>query len=134
LKVFHTPIAGYGDAHKPPVPQERIMNTFRRSLAVAGAFAALTVATTSFAGAPSADSLTVAVRYDDLNLSTSAGANALYHRISVAAREVCPEVVSRDMRVAAASKRCQASAVAHAVRDVNNPQLALVHAAHVSHG
>ena len=63
------------------------MNTgiFRRSLAVAGAFAALTVATTSFAGAPSADAPTVSVRYDDLNLSTSAGVNALYHRISVAA-------------------------------------------------
>jgi UrcA family protein len=110
------------------------LTNFRRSLAVAGAFAALTVATTSFAGAPSADPPTVAVRYDDLNLSTPAGVNALYHRISVAARQVCPDVFSRDMGVVAAGERCQASAVAHAVRDVNNPQLALVHAAHVSHG
>ena len=108
--------------------------TFRRSLAVVGAFAALTVATTSFAGAPSADVPTVSVRYDDLNLSTSVGVNALYHRISVAARQVCPDVFSRDLAVVAAGDRCQANAVANAVRDLNNPQLALVHAAHVSHG
>ncbi len=111
-----------------------ITGTFRRSLAVAGAFAALTVATTSFAAAPSADAPTVSVRYDDLNLSTSTGVNALYHRISAAARQVCPDVFSRDLAVVAAGDRCQANAVANAVRDLNNPQLALVHAAHVSHG
>ena len=108
--------------------------TFRRAFAVAGAFAALTVAATSFAGAPSSDVPSVSVRYDDLNLTTSVGANALYHRISVAARQVCPDVYSRDLAVVAAGERCQANAVAHAVRDLNNPQLALIHAAHVSHG
>jgi UrcA family protein len=108
--------------------------TFRRSLAVVGAFATLTVATTSFAAAPSSDVPSVSVRYDDLNLTTSVGVNALYHRISVAAREVCPDVYSRDLAVVVAGERCQANAVAHAVRDLNNPQLALVHAAHVSHG
>jgi UrcA family protein len=110
------------------------LTQFRRSLAVAGAFAALTVATTSFAAAPSVDPPAVAVRFDDLNLSTTAGVSSLYQRISVAARQVCPDVFSRDLAVAAAGERCQASAVSQAVRKVNNPQLALVHAAHVSHG
>ena len=110
------------------------MNTFRRSLAVAGAFAALTVATTSFAGGPSPDPPTASVRYDDLNLSTSAGVNVLYHRISVAALKVCPDVFSRDLGIVAAGERCRANAVANAVRDLNNPQLAVVHAAHISHG
>jgi UrcA family protein len=107
---------------------------FRRSLAVAAASAALTVATTSFAAQPSSDPPSVSVRYDDLNLSTAAGVNALYQRISTAARAVCPDVHSRDLGVAAAGERCKASAVAHAVSDLHNPQLALLHASRVSRG
>jgi UrcA family protein len=107
---------------------------FRRSLAVAGAFAMLTVATTSFAGAPSADPPTMSVRYDDLDLATAAGVNTLYRRISAAAQQVCPDVYSRDLGVVAAGERCQANAIAQAVRQVNSPQLALVHAARASRG
>jgi UrcA family protein len=112
------------------------MNTriFRRSLAVAGAFAVLSVATTSFAGTPSAAPPSVSVRYDDLNLTTPAGVNTLYRRISAAARQVCPDAYSRDLAVVAAADRCQANAVAQAVRAVNSPQLALLHATHTSHG
>ena len=107
---------------------------FRRSLAVAAAAAALTVATTSFATPPSSDAPSVTVRYDDLNLTTTAGVNALYHRISTAARAVCPDTYSRDLGVVAAGERCQASAIAHAVSDLHNPQLALLHASRVSRG
>jgi UrcA family protein len=110
------------------------LTTIRRSLAVAGAFAALTVATTASAGAPSADAPSVSVRFDDLNLSTSAGVNVLYRRISAAARQVCPDVFSRNLAVVAAGERCQATAISQAVREINNPQLAVVHAAHVTHG
>lgn len=111
-----------------------ITGTLRRSLAVAGAFAVLTVATTSFAAQPDSDAPRVAVRYDDLNLATSVGANTLYRRISAAARQVCPDVYSRDLAVVAAGERCQAHAISQAVHDLNNAQLALIHAAHVSHG
>ena len=110
------------------------LTQFRRALAVAGACAALAVAATSFAAAPSVDSPAVSVRFDDLNLTTTAGVNSLYRRISFAARQVCPDVYSRDLVVVAAGQRCQASAISEAVRKLNNPQLALVHAAHVSHG
>jgi len=107
----------------------------RRSLAVAGAFAALTVATTSFAAAPSVDSpRSVTVHYDDLDLSSTAGVNVLYKRISAAARQVCPDIYSRDLGVVAAADRCYASAVAKAVTEVNNPHLAMVYAAHTSRG
>jgi len=107
------------------------LTTFRRSLAVAGAFAALAVSTATFAGdgAPS-----VTVRYDDLNLATPVGVEILYRRISSAARAVCPDVHSRELVVVSAGERCQANAVAEAVRQVNNPQLAVVHASHVSRG
>jgi UrcA family protein len=115
-------------------PAASKVTTFRRSLALAGAFAALAATSISFAAPLSDDAPSVTVRYDDLNLSTSAGVDALYRRISNAARQVCPDARSRDLSVVVASERCQAHAVAQAVREVNNTHLALVHAAHVSRG
>jgi UrcA family protein len=110
------------------------LTALSRTLAFAGAFAALAVSTTSFAAAPGNDPPSVAVRYDDLNLSTTDGVNALYRRITVAARQVCPDPYSHDLAVVAASERCQATAIAKAVGEVNNPQLAALHATRVSHG
>jgi UrcA family protein len=109
------------------------LTTFRRSLALAGALAAMSVTALSFA-APADDVPSIAVRYDDLNLATTDGANTLYRRISNAARQVCPDPFSRDLAVVTASERCQAEAVNRAVREVNNPQLAMVYASHTSHG
>ena len=108
--------------------------TLRRSLALAGAFAALTVTTTSFA-APSSDAApTVTVRYADLDLTTTAGANTLYRRIADAASVVCPDPRSRSLGDIAARERCERDAIAQAVSEVKNTQLALVHAAHASRG
>ena len=110
--------------------------SFRRALALASAFALIAaVSATSFAAAPAADDPpSIKVRFDDLDLSTAAGANALYHRISVAARRVCPNSYSRDLDTVAAIERCQATAIANAVHALNSPQVALVHASHVSRG
>jgi UrcA family protein len=99
-------------------------------LAVAG----LVASVSAFAGTTDADVRSVAVRYDDLNLSTSVGVNTLYRRISAAAREVCPDIYSRDPRAFVAARSCQADAIAKAVREVNNPSLAMLHANHVAHG
>ena len=106
----------------------------RRALAVAGAVVAMAITTVTVA-APAGDAApSVAVRYDDLNLADPAGVNALYRRIAHAARQVCPDVYSRDLNVVSAGERCQAAAVARAVSDVHDTQLALVHAARTSHG
>jgi UrcA family protein len=88
----------------------------------------------SFAGTSNVDTSSVSVRYDDLNLSTTAGINALYRRISSAARDVCPDVYSRDTQVVLAGQRCQTAAIARAVSQVNNPSLAMLHAARPSRG
>jgi UrcA family protein len=98
--------------------------------AVAGVVAAVA----SFAATPAADGLSVSVRYDDLNLSTTKGVNTLYRRISAAAREVCPDIYSRDLHVVLAAQHCQSAAIAKAVSEVNNPSLAMLHAARASHG
>lgn len=108
------------------------LTTFRRSLALAGACAALAVTTVSIAAAPSDEVRSMKVRYDDLNLATAAGVDTLYHRISSAATVVCPIEDGRNLRMVAIMERCRADAIANAVRDVNNPQLALVHAARAS--
>ena len=100
------------------------------ALAVAGVVASVA----SFAATPSVDSPSVTVRYDDLNLSTTAGVDKLYHRISSAARDVCPDIYSRDTNIALAAHRCQAAAIARAVSQVNSPALAMLHAARASHG
>jgi UrcA family protein len=110
------------------------LTTFRRSLAVAGACAALAVTAGAFAAAPSDQLSKVTVRYDDLNLATAAGVDVLYRRISSAARTVCHDENSRDLGIAAAVRQCRESAIAQAVHEVNNPRLALVHAARVSRG
>jgi UrcA family protein len=99
-------------------------------LAVAG----LVASVTGFAATPDVDAPSVSVRYDDLNLATTSGVNALYRRISVAARQVCPDIYSRDTHVVLAAQHCQAAAIAKAVSEVNNPSLAMLHAARASRG
>jgi len=110
------------------------LTTFRRSLAVAGAFAALAVTTVGSAAAPRDEAPSVTVRYDDLNLASTAGVDALYRRISSAASAVCRDEHTRDLTLQAAVEHCRANAIAQAVAEVKNPQLAVVHATHVSHG
>jgi UrcA family protein len=137
--VFDTHLAGNGDRSTNST-QERIMTTIakstqlRRAFAVAAAFTALSAAATSQAAMPGDDTVSVTVRYDDLNLSSPAGVNALYSRISAAARQVCPDSHSRDLGAVLAAHRCQVDAVAKAVSEINSPQLAMVHAARVSRG
>jgi UrcA family protein len=99
-------------------------------LAVAGLAASVTGFAATFDVAPPS----VSVRYDDLNLSTTDGVNMLYRRISSAARQVCPQSDLRDLHMLLIAERCQAAAVSKAVSEVNNPSLAMVHAAHSSHG
>jgi UrcA family protein len=107
---------------------------FRRSLALAGACAALSLSTVSFATPPSDATPSVAVRFDDLNLATSAGVETLYRRISHAAQSVCPVGDIRDLALISASERCQAQAVSRAVNELHNPKLAVLHAARASQG
>lgn len=93
------------------------------ALAIVGVVASVA----SFAATPGVDAPSVSVRYDDLNLSTTAGVDTLYRRISAAARDVCPDIYSRDTHTVLAAQRCQAAAISRAVSQVNNPSLAMLH-------
>ena len=61
------------------------------------------------------------VRFKDLDLSTTVGAQTLYERIKSAASDVCSEQDYMFVR------KCRARAVADAVAGVNSPLLSNVH-------
>jgi UrcA family protein len=67
------------------------------------------------------------VRYDAANLSTDAGARALYAKISRAAERVCPNNYSLvNNRFV---QECREQAIAAAVAKIGNQRLAELHAA-----
>ena len=71
----------------------------------------------------------VVVRYDDLNLATAAGAQALYARISAAADRACggaPDI--RELRQHQSYRTCVDESVERAVKKVDNARLQALHA------
>jgi UrcA family protein len=70
----------------------------------------------------------VRVRFGDLDITTSAGAAALYHRIEAAARVTC-EYEDHPLVRPPSTERCSSSAISAAVASVNSPLLSAVHAA-----
>jgi UrcA family protein len=97
--------------------------------------ACLIVGASATAYAAAADPApSVRVNYHDLNLATEQGTQALYERIVLAARRVCAVSDIRILAEVAAAQVCQAQAIAHAVHDVNSPQLAAVYSAHQPQG
>jgi len=72
------------------------------------------------------DPASIKVGYSDLNLSTIAGAQALYGRIKSAARTVCG-YEGRNLTDQAAWNSCYHGAIADAVAKVNSPLLTAVH-------
>lgn len=65
------------------------------------------------------------VKFKDLDVSTANGAQALYGRISAAAREVCRAESYATVR------GCRAQAVDQAVQRVGNPLLSSIHRSEV---
>lgn len=70
------------------------------------------------------------MRYEDLNLSTAAGAKALYRRIHTAALQVCGDVNSRQPDQATAAQACVDHAIASSVRAVNRESLTRIASVH----
>ena len=109
------------------------VNQFRRTSTAIAALAAAVIAGTAHVGGPAAASLTVS--YGDLNLASEQGANALYARVTAAARQVCGAegLDIRDLQAYAAARACESQAISRAVHDVHAPQFAARFAAHREH-
>jgi UrcA family protein len=100
---------------------------------LAGAAATLLAMTAHAATTPSQDRLqppSRAVRYGDLDLSTTEGSARLYRRLTHAAQQVCPQVQPKDLGDYIRSRDCQVEAIRRAVRDIDSPMLARVANAH----
>jgi len=89
----------------------------------------LASAATSDADVPS-----IVVRYSGQSLGTESGVQLLYHRIVVAARQVCPEETVRNLAAHAMAQQCRQQAIARAVQQINNPRLAAMHARNTKNG
>jgi len=85
-------------------------------------------------GTARADEPSMKVSYQDLNLSTEQGSQALYARIAAAARAVCTAEDIRDLRARPAVETCREQAIARAVHNVDSPRLAALYAAHLQRG
>ena len=72
---------------------------------------------------------TVTVRYADLDLNTSAGAEELYARLRTAARHVCNVAEARALGDAMRSKACYQQVLAAAVNNVKSPMVDALHRA-----
>jgi UrcA family protein len=71
----------------------------------------------------------IKVRFGDLDLSTTTGAQTLYRRIAAAASEVCG-YEGRGLTEVAVWNSCYRGAIADAVTKVNSPLLTAVHTGH----
>lgn len=105
--------------------------TALRGLIAGTAFVALSlgVATVSTA-AGSQDERQITVKYADLDVSTTQGANLLYGRIHAAAEGVCEHFVDSDYFSAMRRQACVSKAIDGAVNQVAKPALSAVYNAH----
>ncbi|HEV7715348.1 MAG TPA: UrcA family protein [Steroidobacteraceae bacterium] len=69
------------------------------------------------------------VSYSDLNLDRSADAAQLYTRIERAARNVCRDQLGTRSPAQVVPQECLRQVIGEAVANVNNPNLAAIHAA-----
>jgi UrcA family protein len=79
------------------------------------------------------DPPSVAVSYDDLDLTNTAGDKALYNRIRSAAQAVCRSFESRQLSQLAQHHQCLDRATTRAVADVNQPNFSAYYSALFPH-
>jgi UrcA family protein len=99
------------------------------ALLALGSLAGILAVGTANAASPDEVPSTV-VKYGDLNLSTDLGVQVLYHRIMRAAEQVCPGASIQPLTARAKVQACRDEAVARAIRQIDNSQLAALYAAH----
>jgi UrcA family protein len=86
------------------------------------------------AGAAGADVPAVSVKYSQESLATNGGVYDLYRRITIAATQVCPDFLIRDLGAQRRVAQCREQAVARAISQIDNPKLAALHASHSKNG
>jgi UrcA family protein len=113
-----------------------------RAAGLRGKFALLTLASVvgimgagaAGAASPAADVPTVVVKYSQESLANDGGVQDLYRRITIAARQVCPDASFRDLAAQHRVAQCRVEAMARAIRQIGNSRLAALHAGRSKNG
>jgi len=106
----------------------------RFTLLLLGGLAGAMAAGAASAAGTDNDPPSVTVKYSQESLATNGGVSDLYRRITFAAKQVCPDVSFRDLAAQHRVAQCREQAVAVAIRQIGNPQLAALHANHSKNG
>jgi UrcA family protein len=107
------------------------MTRLATKILLLGGIAGLAVAGVAAASPANGEAPALVVRYNADMLATDSGARALYHRLAVAAVEVCPQPINTripNVKIV----ECRNEAIAAAVSKIHNQRLAAVHAAATS--
>jgi UrcA family protein len=104
------------------------------ALLVLGGLAGIMAAGMASAANLAIDVPSVVVKYDAASLSTDRGVNDLYRRLTSAARKVCPDPSFRDLSAQQQARECRNRAVARAVSQIDNSQLAALYASQSKNG
>ena len=107
------------------------MTRLQPKMMLLGGFVAFAAAGVAAASPTSPDVPTLVVRYDADLLATDSGARALYHRLAMAAKDVCPQFTN-SLFSNREIVECRNAAIAGAVSKIHNQRLAAVHAAATS--
>ena len=70
---------------------------------------------------------TLTVKYEEYDLNTEKGAQALYAHLQAASKEVCAPLDGREVRQHAAWKACYKEALSNAVLNVNRDTVTALH-------
>lgn len=103
-------------------------------LMAAGSLGCLLGAGAASADTVNADAPSRVVRYSTEALTSNDGLQDLYRRIQFAAKQVCPDSFSRDLHANELVKACRQLAVTNAIHQINNSQLAALHAGSSKNG
>jgi UrcA family protein len=103
-------------------------------LLVLGSLAGVMAAGAASAARLDSDEPHVIVKYSNQSLETDEGVNALYRRITRAAKQVCPDASIRELSRQVKALQCQDQAIALAIRQIGNPRLAALHAVRSKNG
>jgi len=101
------------------------MKTLALTLSLALASTALAAPMLASGG----EATSVSVRTGDLDLSSEAGVQALYHRIQRAARKVCKGIETRSAATQVEHAMCMSTAMDNGVMAANNEALSALHLA-----
>jgi UrcA family protein len=77
------------------------------------------VVSSAFASEPDAQVRTEDIKFQDLNLGSTAGVEALYQRIHSAAQRVCTDPAEPKLGAVSASEKCTNGAAARAIKEIN---------------